>query len=77
MPRKSLKDFEPEQVERFQTLLKRSDALSDTFAIVHDTPDIRPERKAELLEDLGEMSKEADEAVERYRAELGLPKPTA
>jgi hypothetical protein len=46
-------------------------------AIVYDDPAIRPERKAELLEDLGEMNEEADEDVERCRAELGLPKPTA
>ena len=76
MPRKSLKDFEPEQLERFASLLRRSDTLSDAYAIVHDTTDIRPERKAELLEDLGAMSEEADGAVERCRAELGFPKPT-
>ena len=75
MPMKELKDFSPEEQERVVTLLKRADALNNAYAIVHDTPareGYAEATMAETLEVLDQLSAEAEEAMDSYRAELGL-----
>jgi hypothetical protein len=65
-------DLHPHERERLDAMLMRSNALSNAIAVRvnHDNP----ERYgySEEMAVLGEMRREADEALERYKAEVGF-----
>ena len=67
----------PEEEARLRALLRRADALG--FA--HDALVARewghPETKAEVLETLEELLKEANARFGSYKRELGIPDPLA
>jgi hypothetical protein len=71
-PSEAGEELHPRERERLDTMLMRSNALSNAIAVRvnHDTP----ERLgyAEEMAILEEMRREADEALERYKAEIGF-----
>jgi hypothetical protein len=59
--------------ERLGAMLARSDALNNALATIEDHPCPSTRAQQQMLEVLGELQREASEAFERYRREVGLP----
>ena len=59
--------------ERLSALLARSDGLNYALATIEDHPCPSKRAQQQMLEVLKEMQREASEAFERYRREVGLP----
>jgi hypothetical protein len=59
--------------ERLKAMLARSDALNNALATIEDHPCPSKRAQQQMLEVLKEMQREASEAFERYRREVGLP----
>jgi hypothetical protein len=63
----------PYEEEWLKRLLRRSDALTDAYYCVEDhEPGRVPHTKAQMLEVLDELKREASEAFSRYKLEIGL-----
>jgi hypothetical protein len=54
-------------------MLARSDALNNALATIEDHPCPSKRAQQQMLKVLGEQQREASEAFERYRREVGLP----
>jgi hypothetical protein len=59
--------------ERLGAMLARSDALNNALATIEDHPCPSTRAQQQMLEVLGELQREASEAFERYKLEIGLP----
>jgi hypothetical protein len=64
----------PREDERLGgAMLARSDALNNALATIEDHPCPSKRAQQQMLKVLGEQQREASEAFERYRREVGLP----
>jgi hypothetical protein len=71
-------ELHPREEERLTALLHRCDALNNAYwTVFEERGRNNEETRAEILEVLGELKEEAGEAFDRYRREVGLPKPGA
>jgi hypothetical protein len=65
-------EVSPREDERLGAMLARSDALGNALATIEDHPCPSKRAQQQMLEVLGELQREASEAFERYRREVGL-----
>jgi len=68
-------ELAPREEERLRSMLRRSDALNNALTAVVAEEDVREEIRAECVGVLEEAGREAHEAFERYREEVGIPGP--
>jgi hypothetical protein len=66
-------DVSPREDERLKAMLERLDALGNTLVTIEDHPCPSKRAQLQMLEVLGELKREADEAFDRYKLEIGLP----
>jgi hypothetical protein len=65
-------ELHPRERERLSALLTRSDALSNAIVARLDQDSPKRHGYAKQMAVLEEMRREADEALERYKAEIGF-----
>jgi hypothetical protein len=60
----------PREDERLKAMLDRVDALSNALATIENHPCPSKRAQLQMLEVLGELRREANEAFERYKLEI-------
>jgi hypothetical protein len=66
-------ELHPREEKRLKGLLRRCDVLSNAYRFIVDHAPEENLARAEMLEHVGELKREAEEAFERYKLEVGLP----
>jgi hypothetical protein len=66
-------EVSPREDERLKAMLGRLDALGNALVNIEDHPCPSKRAQRRMLEVLGELKREASEAFERYKLEIGLP----
>ena len=65
-------EVSPREDARLKAMLNRVDALSNALTTIEDHPCPSKRAQLQMLEVLGELRREAVEAFDRYKLEIGL-----